>query len=412
MGSPSGDRPTGTTAAGAASALNHCVWRTASRYATGLAVDRPLALAVAKRRNAGNRAEQHGKSRISSSVFARSRSSSAHASSRSVAVSGGAPGDREKLLEDRAQPISLCRESPARRTWLRTAQRTSTTTCAAAPACSAGTARRESPHRAAPAAAAFTAARVSGVTGTRPSSSKKPMVMRRRSSRRRLAQCDRRADRIGRILPAEHAKQQRDIGDGPRHRPDRAENRKRPHARRQMAAARNASGRGLERADAREVRRHAHRAAAVAAQSRRRQPRRNRRRLAAARSARRALQIPRIARLPVQQVRGLIGHQKLGAVGRAQNQRARRAQPRHHHRIFVRNIALVQQAADLAAIACRGDRRLHGDRKAMQRPARLWRCIELPRLRAHASASKSTSAFELRIQPLDLPDVRFGQFGD
>ena len=110
-------------------------------------------------------------------------------------------------------------------------------------------------------------------------------------------------------------------------------------------------GRGLERTDAGEMRRHAHRAAAVAAQSRRGHARRDGRRLAAARSARRALQIPGIVRAPVQQVRGFVGHQELGAVGRAQNQRARGAQPRDHDRVLAWDVALVEQAADLAAIA-------------------------------------------------------------
>ena len=87
---PPANWPTGTTAAGAASVLNHCVCRTASRYSTS----RPSIIHVRSPwRNAGTLAtgqSSTGYSLISSSVFARSRSSSAHAFSSSVAVSGGA----------------------------------------------------------------------------------------------------------------------------------------------------------------------------------------------------------------------------------------------------------------------------------------------------------------------------------
>ena len=147
-------------------------------------------------------------------------------------------------------------------------------------------------------AAASTAVRVSGVTGTRPSSSKKPMVCPRSSSRFGSAQRNRRACWVGRVLSAKSAKHQLHIGHGARHRANSTENREWAHARRQMTAPRNATRRRLERADAGKVRRHAHRAAAVAAQPRCRHAGCNRRRLAAARSARRALKIPRIAVRP------------------------------------------------------------------------------------------------------------------
>ena len=47
----------------------------------------------------------------------------------------------------------------------------------------------------------------------------------------------------------------------------------------------------------------------------------------------------------------------------------------------------------------------------MQRPAWPCRRIELPRLRSHALRIEVRESVELRIQPLDLPDVRLGQFG-
>ena len=168
-----------------------------------------------------------------------------------------------------------------------------------------------------------------------------------------LAQGNRRTDRVERVLAAQRAEQQRHIGHGARQGANCAEDRERPHARRQMPASRNPSRRRLQRADAREVRRHAHRSAAIAAQPSRRKPRSNRRRLAAARSARRALQVPGIARPPVQQIGRLVCHQELRAVGRAQNQRSRRPEPRHHHRIFAWALALVQQTANLALQASR-----------------------------------------------------------
>ncbi len=137
-------------------------------------------------RNAGTLAtgqSSTGYSLISSSVFARSRSSSAHAFSSSVAVSGGAgsaiprnslkiglscslSAANRRLVEHRS---ALHEERPPQLAQL-------------LPAFAAGTAPRETPPRAGPAAALCTAARVSAVTGTRSSSSKNPIVFSRSSS--------------------------------------------------------------------------------------------------------------------------------------------------------------------------------------------------------------------------------------
>ena len=109
---------------------------------------------------------------------------------------------------------------------------------------------------------------------------------------------------------------------------------------------------------------------------------------------------------------GLVGHQELRAVGRAQNQRSRRAQPRHHHRILARNLALVQQAADLA-LAFR--RVAIDDFTVTGRPNSGLRAVCrathrcLPRPRPHALRIEVGERIERGIQPLDLPDVRFGQ---
>ncbi len=133
------------------STLNHCVCRTASRYST---VAPSMVHLRSPWRNAGMLAtgqSRTGNALISSSVFARSRSSSAQALSNSVAVSGRQSlGDPKKLLEDGAELVALAGESRARRTWRRTARRTSTTTCAVAPGCAGGKARRESRLRAMP----------------------------------------------------------------------------------------------------------------------------------------------------------------------------------------------------------------------------------------------------------------------
>ena len=195
---------------------------------------------------------------------------------------------------------------------------------------------------------AFTAARVSGVTGTRPSSSKKPIVFVRSSSRLgarsaiggltgSLASCPlsvRNNSATSAIVRAMGPIAPR-IENGPTHggrwprpgmRPGVGLSEQMPV---KCAGTRTEPPLSLP---------------SPAADM----PAAMRRRLASARSARRALQVPWIRRAPVQQIRRFVRHQELRAIGRAQNQRSRRAQPRHHHRIFARNLALVQQAADLA----------------------------------------------------------------
>ena len=113
----------------------------------------------------------------------------------------------------------------------------------------------------------------------------------------------------------------------------------------------------------------------------------------------------------MEQVRSFVRHQELRAVGRAQNQCSRRAKPLHNQSIFSRNLALVQQAADFAAVTCGGNRRFNGDRQSVQGSARAVRRVELPRLRAHALRVEVGECIECRIQPLNLPDVGFGQLG-
>ena len=113
----------------------------------------------------------------------------------------------------------------------------------------------------------------------------------------------------------------------------------------------------------------------------------------------------------MQQIRRLVRHQKLRAVRRAQNQRPRRAQPRHHHRILARNLALVQQAANLAPVPRRGNRRLHRHRQPVQRPARLLLAASSRRACSRTrSASKSANAFSSGFSRSICANVRLGQF--
>ena len=111
----------------------------------------------------------------------------------------------------------------------------------------------------------------------------------------------------------------------------------------------------------------------------------------------------------MQQVCRLVGHQELRTVGGSQNQRSRRAQPSHHYRVFAGNFSLVQQAADLALIASGCNRRFNRDRQSIQRTARLVRLVKLPRLHAHTFRVKIGKRIELRIEPLDLPNVCLSQ---
>ena len=107
--------------------------------------------------------------------------------------------------------------------------------------------------------------------------------------------------------------------------PDDAGERERAAARREVPGRRHAARRGLEPADAAEVRRHANRPAAVAADAARRQTRCNGGGLAAAGSAGRAIEGPWAVRPAVHRVVRLPRHQLLGDVGHAQHDGACRA---------------------------------------------------------------------------------------
>ena len=114
-----------------------------------------------------------------------------------------------------------------------------------------------------------------------------------------------------------------DVVHRSRHRPDDAGEREGTAAGREVSGGRHAARRRLEAADAAEVRRHANRSAAVAADAAGRQARGDGRRFAAARSARRAIERPRVVRPAVERVVGLPRHELLGNVRHAEHDGAR-----------------------------------------------------------------------------------------
>jgi hypothetical protein len=74
------------------------------------------------------------------------------------------------------------------------------------------------------------------------------------------------------------------------------------------------------------------------------------------------------------------------------------------------DLALVQQAANLASAARGRNRRLDGHRQTMQCAARFSLRVEPARLHPHALGIEVSKCVELWIQPLDLLDVSLGQF--
>ena len=103
----------------------------------------------------------------------------------------------------------------------------------------------------------------------------------------------------------------------------------------------------------------------------------------------------------MQQIRGLVGHQELRAVGGAQNQRALHARSRATTTASSRrNVARVEQAADLAFEACRRNGRLHRDRQTEQPTApMICGCgIHRSRLRPHAFCVEVGERIQLWIR--------------
>ena len=232
-------------------------------------------------------------------------------------------------------------------------------------------------------AASRTAWRVSGVTGMKPSSSKKPIGTRLQILQRLISEADRRAYRIQRIVSGKRDEEQRDVADSARHGPHGAQDGEGPIAGGEMTAARNTARRGLERAYTGKVCRLAHRASAVAAHSACREAGSNRCRLAAARSAGGSLQIPWVG--------GAL--RRVGCRFRRPSEtpdswwfRGSRRRPARRRSTTVAfslgNVALMQQAASLTPVSGGCDRRLDRHRQA-EESVRVYRL----RSRAHVPAS-------------------------
>ena len=183
---------------------------------------------------------------------------------------------------------------------------------------------------------------------------------------RRLEQRHRMPIGIADVGARHHFEQQLHVVDRPRHRPDDAGEGERAATRRKVSGRRHAAGRGLEAADAAEVRRHANRPAAVAADAARRQARGDGRRLAAARSARRAIERPRAVGAAVERVVGFPGHQLLGDVGDAKHDGAGGAEPSDQRRVGLAADAGSKARAGLEGEAGDGDGALDADRHAEQ----------------------------------------------
>ncbi len=162
----------------------------------------------------------------------------------------------------------------------------------------------------------------------------------------------------------------------------------------------------FQRTNPRKVRRQPHRPAAIAAQPRSRHASRNRRRFPAARTTRRPRQIPRMIRPPMQQVIRLVGHQKLRAVRRPQDQSTRFAQPRHHRRILARLVATQGQTTNLTKIPSRRDGGLHRHRQSMQSTQRRPTSIERKSPRPHPLRIEVHQRIQHWIQPRNLRNMR------
>ncbi len=147
-----------------------------------------------------------------------------------------------------------------------------------------------------------------------------------------------------------------------RHRADRAQGGERPDAGRQMSLGRDAPRCGLQRAYSREVSRFPHRASAIAAETSRRETGCDRRSLPSARASRRPFERPRVVGSAVQQIIGLVRHQKLGTVCRPQDHGALMPQLCDACSVGCGYVSAVQDAANLTSVPCRRDGRLdrHG----------------------------------------------------
>ncbi len=151
---------------------------------------------------------------------------------------------------------------------------------------------------------------------------------------------------------------------GPRERADLVERR----AEGEQAVARDAAVGRLEADDAAQRRRLADRAAGVGAERDRREAGRDRDRRAAARSARDAIERPRVARHAERRVLGRRAHRELVAVGLAEDDRAGRFEALDGGRGVGRHEALEDPRGRGRRHVARAEVVLHRHRHAEQRP--------------------------------------------
>ena len=179
-----------------------------------------------------------------------------------------------------------------------------------------------------------------------------------------------------------------------------------------MAGAGNASGRGLESADAAEVGGDANGSAAVTADASGGHARGDSRRFAAARSTRRAVQVPRTVGSSMQQVVGLPCHEHFGRVGDSENHCARGFQARDQRRVFFCNGAGAKTRAGFAAHSGDVDAALDADGDTVQRTKRLAlynAVISGLRLFVRARRVDVYVGVQNRVESFDLFEMRIDQ---
>ena len=166
---------------------------------------------------------------------------------------------------------------------------------------------------------------------------------------------------------AYHLEQQADVFGRTRHGTADAQQPAGMGDEREVPRGRHAPWRWLQARDPAEVRRHANRAAAVAAHSARRAERSDRRRLAPAGPARGARNVPRVIGAAGDVVVGLVVVEELGAVGLAEQDRARCTEPRGRGGILSGPMIETQPAAAISGLAGHVKAVLDRQRDAVQR---------------------------------------------
>ena len=175
-----------------------------------------------------------------------------------------------------------------------------------------------------------------------------------------------------------------------------------------MLGERQALAPGLEPEQPDEVARVADRAAEVGAEPERRHPARDRRRLAAGGAAGRARRIVRVGGRAEQRVHRVPPARELRDVGLAEQDRARRAHPRHRHAVRVADVVGEQLRAVGRAHAGDRERVLARERHAVQRPARRHR-VGRHRLLARLVEPRQHERVDRRIALGDPRRVRLEQ---